>query len=1299
MEASEPKKINLEDLAREELIKKCKNLITLAQKAKSSKETLKEEITGLREKLRQHEISDVTKELIERLTDEKLALVTQNEDLKAKIKQLNERYSTLETENISYSRQVKRLTDENETLLSDITTFEEQIAELKSIGIEQRNQLLELEKSGGNHMKELQNKLSFSLEEVNQLNNSLKEKENEIRELSQELQALKIIRNSSSNNDCDIKYRNIESMNEKLKNKVTLYHSKLKKFAFTIKEIREEKNQVIDVFKKYTDQIKDWKEQLSIASSHLIKLVNGLEHENESLKKDRHVISAKIEELNKYIDDLTNKIKMKQELLDNAIKTNQNIESENIKLKESFDKIQNDLLAKQTQYKETIEDFEASQKDEVNKLNDALKGSTKEVSRLMELNAFLEEEIKKLNATLLRYQTDLSSLNEELQAKQKILEDTIENEIEKNEIAALNKIINSQQEHITDLTKSIETEKQFAEKSSEEILRLAQTNKDLEATNSELQQKLLSFVSKTFEDSLCQTDEEHMGEEIGINHKRENAELLSEMNQMNQALKERGEIISKLEAHCEEMKKKLQLFETQASKNIDSLTEKDETIKTLSEELNSLKNLNEENHIINGLRDEIEALKDKLNSTAETSYAESEAMSTSTISRSEEVNRLKDLEGPWEERYGKLRNLALKQKAKIKEQTITITEFEKEREQLSEALKVLQAQIDNLEDETEQLKQENMQYLSKLNSVAENISKDKMLLVQNEETISTLTKEIEKLKDEKKNVEAWKKQVGAKVQTLRKELEAKNVLIKDSEAKVTKLEQELCHEKEQLKHTKDLLDQTTNECKKNSVLNLEMQDYERSVHELSQKVEKQKTEHLNLQTQLESQRVTISALKEQNKLLEERLREESESVESNSVELTACKKNISHMEDVLQQKEAQLQDTMRLLEQVRSENEELSTDLTKIIAEHQKSLNTLKSERDQLRNQLVSLHQDLRDSQDTLKLKEDELRNIKEDYETYKVRAQSVLKKNQNRDLGLEEKLSEEVCTLKEQTCQLNEELKSIRDKLGQEEQKNKVLIKERDNLLTKCKDLETEVEELKSYNDQLAAKHQKELSEHIEAVRNLKVHADTLSQCYRQQISELEVQHNREIIELQSKLEKAPSPVHCTFPVPPSMPREEGEGSESVESNPLPNNVHPIPLERLLDSKSEDEVMALKKQLYQQESKVNHLTALLSDTEQDLSKHVQMNKVLKEEIRRQQRSVEREKHAENLEYLKNVVFKFVTLHNGDEKSRLVPVLNTILKLSPEETQKLSTVARGDPGTKGWTSYLPTSWSSPNKPQ
>lgn len=57
-----------------------------------------------------------------------------------------------------------------------------------------------------------------------------------------------------------------------------------------------------------------------------------------------------------------------------------------------------------------------------------------------------------------------------------------------------------------------------------------------------------------------------------------------------------------------------------------------------------------------------------------------------------------------------------------------------------------------------------------------------------------------------------------------------------------------------------------------------------------------------------------------------------------------------------------------------------------------------------------------------------------------------------------------------------------------------------------------------------------------------------------------------------------------------------------------------------------------------------------------------------------------------------------MTLSSGDERSRLVPVLNTILKLSPEETHKLNLVAKGDPGLKAWASYLPI-WSSPGKPQ
>lgn len=56
--------------------------------------------------------------------------------------------------------------------------------------------------------------------------------------------------------------------------------------------------------------------------------------------------------------------------------------------------------------------------------------------------------------------------------------------------------------------------------------------------------------------------------------------------------------------------------------------------------------------------------------------------------------------------------------------------------------------------------------------------------------------------------------------------------------------------------------------------------------------------------------------------------------------------------------------------------------------------------------------------------------------------------------------------------------------------------------------------------------------------------------------------------------------------------------------------------------------------------NRVKHLTELLADAERDIAKLTQLNQLLKEDIRRQKRYVEREKEAVNFEYLKNVVFK-----------------------------------------------------------
>ena len=57
-------------------------------------------------------------------------------------------------------------------------------------------------------------------------------------------------------------------------------------------------------------------------------------------------------------------------------------------------------------------------------------------------------------------------------------------------------------------------------------------------------------------------------------------------------------------------------------------------------------------------------------------------------------------------------------------------------------------------------------------------------------------------------------------------------------------------------------------------------------------------------------------------------------------------------------------------------------------------------------------------------------------------------------------------------------------------------------------------------------------------------------------------------------------------------------------------------------------------------EKQCKHLAALLAESEASEARLSQLTQALKEEIRRNERSEERQKHIENLEYLKNIVLK-----------------------------------------------------------
>ncbi|KAF5275677.1 hypothetical protein FQA39_LY06789 [Lamprigera yunnana] len=1205
------KKPLVEDLSKEEIIKKYQDLVVILKKAMHNKETLTQENNSLKGKLNESQVKD---ELIENLTQQKLSFITSIEDLQTQntvvidkcknyegsLKETNNKVSELEIENESLQRQTQRLTTENEQLLTELDSLEkkreplEEKLEAFSQQLSQKEVMISelqinndqlavrcaelesnieiLEKNYENAqiticelkitIQESTNRHESYLNETDDLNIELHKNKALVEKLQQDLKTI-----SGKFTDKQIELSgyasDLQNANERLKDKLTRFRTKIVKFAADIKTLQQNKIDILSIFKTYTHQVKVWEMELKKLSLKILSEFQKVQLQNSKLEAEFKLQCAELE---------TGKLDNERLLKERA-----NLEYNLLQVKLSETEIQN------------------------------------EMQQVCEKNKILEESV--------------------------------------------------------------------------------------------LQNKKVTYD--------CGNQVNTIDEQLNV-VKKENSELLSEMNEMNQVIKSRGEAISKQEKYSDELLSNIRQKDAQILEQSGTIQKKDEQISNMERTLICLRDkleskMNEAVSSKDGeilqMQNEISLLREKLNTSQgsefhqDTSYAESETLSTSTISKIEELNRIKDLEGSWEEKYSKLRGLALKLKGKIRDLTEEQSKEHNEKFELQQKLtenmkncQTLNAQCDKLQDELDEHRKREKENLKKLDTAAFDISNSKKQLVNNDEVITKLKFEIDTLIKEKINMDTWKKQISTKVQNLRKEVDAGNVLKKDFENQISKLNQQveakdklLKEEIEKHNSTRCYLQESNIECKKQTVLNLEIQNYERSLKDLTVKLDKKEELINKLKNQVDSQKGTVNLMKEENKILQEELKNIKLNVNVAQNEVHAYKKSISDLETVIIQKDEKIQNFIETLESCRSKNEELSYQLSKVISENQKNYNTVKEEKDYLHAQNIAFEQKLTELADTLKFKSEELDEVNKEYRGYRVRAKSVLRQHQTRDVGLEEKLSEEVTTLKVQASNVTSELNDLRMKFDKLTSDNALLKVENENFTDRNLELKNSFKKIEKQQEELCTEHQKSIMEHAEAIRELKIHSETLAQCYRQQLSEQEVRHNREIIELQSKVEK--NVPLSEQGLPPISSREQGEGSENVNENLM----HSIPLNRLLNFEFNQDINSMKKQMSDNETKVSHLTSLLADTEQDLAKHVQMNKLLKEEIRRQQRSVEREKHAENLEYLKNVVFKFATLSGGDERSRLVPVLNTILKFSPEEIHKLNLVARNE--SRGWSNYIQM-WSN-----
>ncbi|PSN47728.1 hypothetical protein C0J52_04605 [Blattella germanica] len=1434
-------------------------------------------------------------ETLKEVTDKNVELSSSVSELRNQIVQNSELLHQKDLQLESSNEEIIRLTGEKEYLEREIEIKCKLLTE-KELEMKSTNETL---KVVSNTLESVQNDLDSKILKLENDAQHFKflfdEKNIELDAAKHELNCIKgnsvimgnemFLEISNLQSNLDMKNKEVETL------RTTLLQSE-SNLAQALVKLSKNENEHLnnqELSETLKAEILELNSQLSEKSLQISKLQISLEEkcfEVQSLSKQTEDAISEMEAMKKTLEECqANNCKAQNDLEKELQKANEKLNSLNKEKEKLMNDVQNlnCLISRKT---EELEHFIKAQ-EEIKRLTEVHMLCSEDKKRL-------EEELKTLTDCYNQKSKEVENLSSELRdVKCALTEATSEvNSVKDVQLTSSRKLSEMDEQLRDAATKLSLKDKEYEDK----LKQIEETRKSNDVLNSKLQlmkcnleslssrvkelnsvRLILAEEAQTFKTAVLKSQQETwfpiqkiignvVESEVAI-VKKENAELLGEMNEMNQVLKQRGETISKLkelnneldlqlkdttnklnsineklstklselemkdrelcefkinldklkesnqeEVQCKDetinsLEKELVKFkecqhelETKTltleareetihnleaellklTKKVQELEHKDKIISTLEEEIETLKIGNREqdekatavdDQKVKDLEDEVKRLKSRIQQLEreaeemrkENGDAPSEIMSSSTISRAEESARLKDLEESFEERYTKLRTVAVRLKKKVSELTTQQTQLETDKKKLSAEKSDLQAKItqlsshaknlqsmqqeyDRLQDELESQKAEVKQLTKTLEAAVTESTNIKVQLEECQQERESKCRELEMCSKEKHNLETANKELASQVLSLKKEKDAENMAKKEKERELKRLEEEmrakekrLTEEIERHKSTQEQLEISKQECKKRSVLSLEMDDYELAA-------EKSKVKELD--NHLDTQRDISRGLQEQISLLEQRiLSEESRSKEVKD-QLNISRTKVSELENRAQEQESLIAELTSQIELHQEKNENLVLELSALAAEKQKLVESGRNQQDGLVRQVHILEEHVSRLKESLAERETELGDLRAEFGNYKILEDPIDENIRICDSGSELEGDDDVSDGKLQTLTIE----------------NNAIQEERSRISQRCQELVDTVQDLRSQNSQLEAQLQDMSIEHREALKSQKLQAETLNQCYKQQLEEFEERLQKETSVLTQRLLEVEEQLRGTLqqpsargdtstrqltsskdpsnsshwnnsgigfvPVKPTaiqqdsenrlvmsmIEREEGEGSESVDSSSPPltatqdHSAELIPLDKLLSTPSEDDVsgtsavggspgvelVKTKEQLVVSECRIKHLTGLLSEAERDLAKLTQQNQVLKEEIRRQQRSVEREQHAQNFEYLKNVVLKFVTLQGGDERSRLVPVLNTILKLSPEETNQLNIVAKGGPdlqsGGRGWGSYL-SLWS------
>ncbi|CAH1738003.1 unnamed protein product [Aphis gossypii] len=1084
--------------------------------------------------------------------------------------------------------------------------------------------------------------------EIKKLNSDKLKLEEDQRKIRQQCNEL-IQKNISLENHCEKREQAFDSQTDiinKLENNITALNEKLNNYEDTI----EENNKLLKQIQLFSKQMETYENEREVYVQRL-----------QNMQKEENVIKCNINNLKQEIDIKNNEI-------NNLIENNSILNSKNVLLSSNINNLHTNFTNCLKLLDEMFDNYVKNHEIQSKKVENN--------ESLLKIEPFMNETFGLLEHTLVEYKLlKLSSKNSEI---------TLKDEINKKE------------EIIQSLKKKIDNYKQEISKNKITNLNCLETNNPSENSenlihkqdiidtidnsqliiNAELEKNLKYFY--TIKNELLPKQKLLVSECKEFVLKK-----IKEIDNLNISKKN---FIENVHLQIVDLKKEL------ACKN--------KSIQELNTEVLHLKELvTAKDTLCNEMDMELQQLKEN--------YDDS---NTTSVNKAENIYKIRDIDESQEDRSQKLKAIAIKQKKQIADLKQSIeNEIKKHSLEKSELMnkitalaeqgklaRCLQQQYDIKCDEYDIKCVEIKELVKKCKQEENQLLEQTKLCTILKSDIETLKNDLTQAHNTIISLKESDKSLNSKLDVLKQEKSASEILKTDREATIKELSNNLKVSKDKIKSMESELEKLKAEKQKINIRDLELNSYEKTLDELSQKVKEEKQHSQNLEQELANANNVIDSLHEQIKHLEHIIVTEQERNNQNLHQLEVCRLGLNNAESLLNEKENNLIECKAALNQ---ENI-LNTNLTNKYDELQKLYETEKEnyqlQHSQLTERIRRMQVEIKTANESILKYTEENQNLLDEFEAYKIRAHSVFQKHKQ-DTVYHAKVAELSEQLQEVTKTLNiskTNLQSVSSELSTKNTEITMLQEEIDKYEKKLSNLSKTI----STKD-------KEIYRLSNEIVNIKSILENEKTSLNETILNERSAHEKEINRLQQEINLVKE-INTNESESNILPVSENKLKQSNSSNHIHDDdemfsdfassnesVRKIsksvlmPLADLLsfDNNSVSDPIS---ELNTSQKQLKQLTMMLNDAEKNCSRYEQQNKFLKEDIRRLQRSVDRHNEIQNMEYLKNIIIKFITLSSGVEKYHLVPVINKLLKLSPDEQKQIETIAKGSISDQN------SSWSS-----